>query len=254
MQKLKSLINRKQLDGWGPTSAVIVSVIIFFFSQIIAGLIVSIYPFLIGYNSLQTKDWMNKIFTQFLLVLLVEILVILIVFWFLKRRNRKPKDIGLIQFKLRDVLYALAGFGIYFVGFVIIAILINILLPNVNLDQHQQIGFENTKSGMDLVIVFTSLVILPPVAEEILCRGFLYTGLRSKMSFMRAGLITSIIFAAAHLQFGSDAPLLWVAAIDTFVLSIVLVYLREKTGSLWASILLHGLKNSLAYVYLFIIR
>jgi membrane protease YdiL (CAAX protease family) len=63
-----------------------------------------------------------------------------------------------------------------------------------------------------------------------------------------------LLFAAAHLQWGSGAPLLWVAAIDTFVLSMVLSTLREKTGSLWSAIGLHAIKNGVAFTLLFVLR
>ena len=48
------------------------------------------------------------------------------------------------------------------------------------------------------------------------------------------------LFAVAHLPEGGAAGPLYIAALDTFVLSLVLIYLREKTGSLWASITLHA--------------
>ncbi len=85
-------------------------------------------------------------------------------------------------------------------------------------------------------------------------RGFLYGSLKKQWPKIYAVLCTSALFAIAHLQFGSGAPLLWVAAIDTFILSLVLIYLRDKTGSLAASIMLHMLKNSLAFVALFLLH
>jgi len=53
---------------------------------------------------------------------------------------------------------------------------------------------------------------------------------------------------------GSGEPLLWIAALDTFILSFVLIYLKEKTGSLWPPIGLHMLKNSLAFISIFILH
>jgi membrane protease YdiL (CAAX protease family) len=101
--------------------------------------------------------------------------------------------------------------------------------------------------------VFISLVVLPTIVEEILVRGFLYGGLRNKLRPVGAGLIASLIFAAAHLQFGSGEPLLWVAAIDTFILSLFLIRLRETTGNLWSGMTVHFMKNGLAFTALFII-
>jgi membrane protease YdiL (CAAX protease family) len=83
-------------------------------------------------------------------------------------------------------------------------------------------------------------------------RGYLYGSLRKAFSKLNAALITSVIFASAHLEFGSGAPLLWIAALDTFVLSLFLVGLHEKTGSLWAGMLVHGAKNAIAFAALFI--
>jgi len=84
-------------------------------------------------------------------------------------------------------------------------------------------------------------------------RGFVYTGLRTKLQPVGSALITSAVFASLHLEFGNGAPLLWVAAIDTFILSLVLCYLREKTGSLWPGICLHALKNFVAFATLYLI-
>ena len=46
---------------------------------------------------------------------------------------------------------------------------------------------------------------------------------------------------------------LWIGALDTFILSLFLVFLREATGNLWAGITLHATKNLVAFITLFII-
>lgn len=76
--------------------------------------------------------------------------------------------------------------------------------------------------------------------------------LKKALSLWPAVILTSLIFASAHLPEGGSAGPLYIAAIDTFVLSLVLIFLREKTGSLWAGITLHAAKNGIAFVYLFI--
>jgi membrane protease YdiL (CAAX protease family) len=124
------------------------------------------------------------------------------------------------------------------------------LVPSLNLEQKQELGFDMATTGKNLLPIFVSLVILPPVVEEIVTRGFLYTNLRSRVAIVPAAIITSILFAAAHLGEASDG-LLWVAAIDTFVLSMVMCHLREKTGSLWPSMGVHFIKNGLAFFVLF---
>ena len=122
-----------------------------------------------------------------------------------------------------------------------------------NMNQKQDLGFSTATTGLPLGLIFISLVILPPLVEEALFRGFLYGGLRGKLKPISAALITSALFALPH-TFGNDAgaSLLWVASVDTFLLSLILVYLREKTGSLWPGIFLHMLKNGLAFASLFL--
>ncbi|MGH9351096.1 MAG: lysostaphin resistance A-like protein, partial [Terriglobia bacterium] len=86
-----------------------------------------------------------------------------------------------------------------------------------------------------------------PLGEETLVRGYLYSGLRKYWRFWPALLFTSLLFGAAHLEFGAGGPLVWAAAIDTFLLSVVLCYLRERTGALYAGILVHMLNNLIAF-------
>jgi membrane protease YdiL (CAAX protease family) len=127
-------------------------------------------------------------------------------------------------------------------------------ISSINTDQQQQIGFENASGLLPLSLVFISLVILPAFVEEIMIRGFLYSGLLKKYSKKIAAILASLIFAVAHLQLGSGEPPLWIAAIDTFILSVVLIYLRERTGNIWAGVAVHIIKNSFAFVSLFIVK
>ncbi len=157
--------------------------------------------------------------------------------------NRKPI--------LKDFLYAVLAAVAYFVIYLFILSVITKLIPSLNIEQKQELGFDNV-AKYQLPLVFLSLVILPPIIEEITARGLLYSGLRNKYKIPQAALLTSFLFAIAHLQAGSGNPLLWVAAIDTFILSFVLIYVKEKTGSLWSSIALHGIKNLIAFMSIYV--
>jgi membrane protease YdiL (CAAX protease family) len=127
-------------------------------------------------------------------------------------------------------------------------------VPGVNADQSQQVGFDSASGGGPLTLVFLGLVVLPALTEEILVRGFLFGGLRNKLPFVSSALITSGLFGMAHLQLGNGSSPLWIAAVDTFILSLVLVWLREKTGNIWAGVIVHMAKNSIAFLSLFIFK
>ena len=89
-----------------------------------------------------------------------------------------------------------------------------------------------------------TLVIVAPIAEEVLFRGYLYGKLKGYVPAIWAALATSLLFGIAHFQ--------WTVGIDVFILSMFLCGLRSLTGSIWAGILVHILKNALAYYILFI--
>lgn len=117
-------------------------------------------------------------------------------------------------------------------------------LPFVDSEQLQNVGFDNLTHPYEYILAFFALVILPPVAEELLFRGYLFGRLREKFGFWLTTLVVSVVFGLVHLQ--------WNVGIDVAVLSVFLCYLRERTGSIWASMVLHGIKNGLAYFLLFI--
>jgi membrane protease YdiL (CAAX protease family) len=72
----------------------------------------------------------------------------------------------------------------------------------------------------------------------------LYGKLKNRVPAVVAAIVTSLLFGLAHFQ--------WNVAIDVFILSLILCALRSLTGSIWAGVLVHVIKNSLAYYLLFV--
>lgn len=240
---------------WPPVVMVLLTVGLFFAAQFVASLLFVFVALGAGWNDQQLSDWVKgSTLPQFLFVLIANSLIVTGVWHLLKRRHMGFKSIGLHKPTLKDFGLALLGYGCYFLLFLVITVVAKLLVPSLDLQQEQQLGFKPNQGTLSLLLAGISLVVLPPLVEEILTRGFLFTGLRQRLSLVWTAIITSLVFAAAHLQFGEGAPLLWVAAIDTFVLSLVLVYLRETTGKLAAPIFLHGLKNLIAFSLLFIFK
>ena len=82
--------------------------------------------------------------------------------------------------------------------------------------------------------------ILAPLVEEIFFRGFLFQGFRARYGWVPGMLLSSAIFALAHLD-----P---VAFIPTFILGCVLAYLYQRSNSIWPSVTLHVLVNSVGLI------
>lgn len=86
--------------------------------------------------------------------------------------------------------------------------------------------------------------VIAPVAEEVLFRGFLYGGLRSRWGVFWGLVVSSAIFAVIH-GFGGVIP-------PIFVMGIILALAYELTGSIWPPILLHSAVNSLTFIVTFL--
>ena len=226
----------------------------FLSAQIIGPMFLTMLALAVGFKSDAIIDAFNdNVLARFGLILVIEVLTIWMVYLFLHRRKENWKDIGLARRPNRtDVGNALVMYGVYFLLFLGITIVLN-SSHLIDTNQSQQLGFDNTQ-GLQLILVFVSLVILPPIAEEILFRGFIFMNLRKKLHFYPSVLITSVLFGMAHLEFGSGAPLNWAAAIDTFTLSCVLCYVTDKTKALWPGMIVHAINNSFAFVILFLAK
>jgi membrane protease YdiL (CAAX protease family) len=148
--------------------------------------------------------------------------------------------------RLNDIPVALLAYVTYYAIAICVFIVISLLLPEGSLSQAQELGINDPSILLEYVLAFIMFVVLAPIVEEILFRGYLYGTLRSGFSILASALVTSILFGLAHGQIN--------VAIDTFILSMVLCYLRERTGAIWAGMLVHALKNAVAFVLLFVLH
>jgi membrane protease YdiL (CAAX protease family) len=245
----------KNAVPWNPWLAVLFVVIVYFASQVVGGLVISIYPALRHWDSAVANHWLqNSVSAQFIYVLLAEAFTIGAVLGFLRHYKVSVKMIGLRRPRWSDPVYGLAAVVPYYILYILTVGLVSHFVPSLNVNQQQDIGFTSVHGIAQLTLTAISLVILPPLTEEILVRGYLYSSLKKGMPQVAAVIVTSLIFASAHLPEGGAAGPLYIAALDTFVLSLVLIYLREKTGSLYASMTLHAIKNGIAFVALYILH
>jgi membrane protease YdiL (CAAX protease family) len=92
-----------------------------------------------------------------------------------------------------------------------------------------------------LLLVAGALVVIgvAPVCEELFFRGVLFRVLRQRMSFWPAAIVDGVLFGLVH----GSLVILPVLA----VLGIMFCYVYERTGSLFPTIALHALNNTVAY-------
>ena len=94
-----------------------------------------------------------------------------------------------------------------------------------------------------LWLLLLAFCVAAPITEELFARGFLYRGWSE--TFLRpagAIVLSSLVWTALHLQYD------WFFLGEVFSIGLLLGYLRYRSGSIWLTILLHGLNNLAAVV------
>lgn len=237
-----------------PIVVILIAGAIFLIAQYVTILILSLYAGLRGWNTVVANNWLSgSVSGQFVSVLLFESFNVALLWALLRRYGKSLATIGLKRLRARDGAIALIAYPVYLVFYFIGLGITSHFIHGLNLNQAQNIGFNSVHGSTQLILTFISLVVLPPIAEELLFRGFIFEGLKKTMPVIYAGILTSVLFAAAHLPEGGSSGLFWVGAVDVFFLSLVLVYLKQKTKTLWPGIFLHAIKNTVAFVYLFVL-
>ncbi|MBR3204425.1 CPBP family intramembrane metalloprotease [Candidatus Saccharibacteria bacterium] len=148
-----------------------------------------------------------------------------------------------------DILLAPAGFVVYFIlATILVAIFSGFSFFDAT--EAQDVGYNFLSNGFDRVVAFIALCVVAPIAEETIFRGWLYGKLRAKIpgektSLILSILITSVLFATMHGQ--------WNVGVNVFAMSVIVCLMREITGTIYSGILLHIIKNTIAFVLLYIL-
>lgn len=124
---------------------------------------------------------------------------------------------------------------------VVVAAMVS-LIPGVDMTQKQELGLKFGMSGMERALMFLTMAVMVPLGEEIIYRGWIYGKLRARIRGVIAAVLTSLLFAVAHGQLNVMAAVLPVG--------VLAALMREFTGTIWAGVLLHMLKNGLAFYIL----
>jgi membrane protease YdiL (CAAX protease family) len=98
--------------------------------------------------------------------------------------------------------------------------------------------FGNSMIGV--VVLMVVAVLIAPIVEEILFRGYIQGTLEKYISPTLSLLITALIFSLSHFQF--------VVVIPLFILGLLLGALRNHTRSISVPIMFHMLNNVITLV------
>lgn len=170
-------------------------------------------------------------FAQSAGILLLELAYLLPVFLIFAWRRIHWKYLGFRKFESKVM-----GLGCgLLIGSYVIILLHNLILLGLGIDTQGEAILRFMEMLESPGWFFLVGVVFAPFVEEIFFRGFLFQGFRQKYGWVSAMLLSSAIFAAAHLDLASLIP--------TFILGLLLAYLFHRSNSIWPGIILHFLVN-----------
>ena len=217
----------------------------FYISNRALGLILDIIFGIIGNNSLAGNEILVSLIIQ-----ITSFVIILTILSFLPIKtlfgintteptedNPRKHDIVL------HIILAVSGFVVYFLLSMLLVSFFN-NFEWFDVGEEQEMIFKTAASNLHLILSAIALLIVAPYFEEAIFRGWLYSNMRkARVNGILAALAVSLAFAFLHGQ--------WNVAVDTFVLSMVACYLYEQTGSIRPAVLLHMIKNAIAFYFIF---
>lgn len=86
------------------------------------------------------------------------------------------------------------------------------------------------------IMIAISAIIIAPVAEEIVFRGYIYTSTKRFSNRFFAAILSSLLFGVVHFNISAFIPLVFLA--------LLLTIAYELSGSIWAPISIHALFNA----------
>ena len=113
----------------------------------------------------------------------------------------------------------------------------------LHLDEKQELP-DRLGAGDSLgntLLVVLLITIVAPLGEELFFRGFFFRALKNWRGVVPAAILTGLVFGAIHL---GSSPVAFTVPLAVFGIGLCLLY--HWSGSLYPSIALHALNNSVA--------
>jgi membrane protease YdiL (CAAX protease family) len=105
--------------------------------------------------------------------------------------------------------------------------------------------YQATKLAGTLPALWLATVIVAPVTEELMFRGFLHRGWApSRLGVAGTITLTSALWTAMHLQYGGFGLL------DVFASGLLFGWIRQRSASTTPTIILHAINNLIAMIFI----
>jgi hypothetical protein len=173
-----------------------------------------------------------------LAALMQTITIIGLVIYFVRSRYRLSwPDFGLASISVTNIGIGLAGGVLLFFLVAMMAWVMDWFIPQPVEPQLFVEILLAAQNWWQLMIVTVVASVLAPLSEELYFRGFLFPFLRQRIGVDFALWGSAVFFGALHLDLIRFIPL----TLGGYGLALI----YHRTGSLWASIIAHGVWNTI---------
>jgi len=174
-----------------------------------------------------------------LATLFQALVVVGLVVYFVRKRYRLSWTyLGLRSVAVSNILIAgFAGGVLLFFLVAMISLILNWFIPQSVEPQPFVEILLAAQNWWQVLIVIIIGSVLAPFSEEVYFRGFLFPFLRQHLGVDYGLWASAIVFGALHMDLIRFIPL----TLGGFGLALI----YQRTGSLWASILAHGVWNGI---------
>ncbi|WP_342471684.1 type II CAAX endopeptidase family protein [Metasolibacillus sp. FSL H7-0170] len=145
-------------------------------------------------------------------------------------------EVGVKSFAIKDWKIIIIFSVLLMAGAVIIVVLTSFI--GNTWENSKTEALQQNATFFTVLIALLSAAVISPIYEEIFYRGFLYRWLRTRIGLKGAILISSLIFTIVHLPTYNAMPV-------NFFSGIIFALAYERTGSIWPSVIIHGVTNGI---------
>ncbi len=171
------------------------------------------------------------------LLIIVVGLVLIAMLALAARLARWPasKYFGLIRPRGRDVAIGVAWLVVLYLAY---SGFVYLLGKDSSSTQYMIDFYKSARAADALVLMWLAFVVIGPLSEEIMFRGFLHRGwVRSQSGGFIAVVVICLLWSAFHIRYD------WLGLLYVFGMGLCLGFMRWTSGSTTLTFLLHGFNN-----------
>jgi len=161
-------------------------------------------------------------------------MAIFFILWRMKKRKIPLSELGSLEIQRKPLYLSIFLLALFLIFEELYFYLLGIEMPE---------SFIEFMLAEPILLGFISVVVVAPIIEEFLFRGFLHSQLRrSALKDWGAIVVSSLVWTAIHFQY--EIGILFFL----FLFGLFLGFLRLKYGSLLIPIVLHAINNLLSFL------